>query len=73
MAIYMDHNATTPLRVEVRQAMVPYLKKSFGNASSVHAFGREAAKGLNRAREQVAAALGCRPEEIVFTGGGTEA
>ncbi|MBS3782890.1 MAG: cysteine desulfurase NifS [Anaerolineae bacterium] len=73
MAIYMDHNATTPLRVEVRQAMVPYVEKSFGNASSVHAFGREAAKGLNRAREQVAAELGCRPEEIVFTGGGTEA
>ena len=73
MAIYMDHNATTPLRDEVREAMAPYLEGRFGNASSVHAFGREAAKGLNGAREQAAAALGCTPEEIVFTGCGTEA
>jgi cysteine desulfurase len=73
MAIHMDHNATTPLRAEVREAMAPYLEGRFGNASSVHTFGREAAKGINRAREQVAAALGCAPEEIVFTSGGTEA
>jgi len=73
VAIYMDHNATTPLREEVREAMGPYLKGRYGNASSVHALGREAAKGMNRAREQVAAALGCTPEEVVFTGGGTEA
>jgi cysteine desulfurase len=73
MTIYMDHNATTPLRAEVREAMEPYLEGRFGNASSVHTHGRKAAKGLNRAREQVAAALGCAPEEIVFTGGGTEA
>jgi cysteine desulfurase len=72
-AIYMDHNATTPLRAEVLEAMLPYLKESFGNASSIHAFGREAAKGINQARQQVAAALGCQPEEVVFTGCGTEA
>jgi cysteine desulfurase len=71
--IYMDHNATTPLRAEVLEAMLPYLKESFGNASSIHAFGREAAKGINQARQQVAAALGCQPEEVVFTGCGTEA
>jgi len=72
-AIYMDYNATTPLRAEVREAMSPYLDEAFGNASSIHTFGRRAAKGLNRAREQVSEALGCRPEEVVFTGGGTEA
>lgn len=72
-SIYMDHNATTPLRAEVLEAMLPYLKESFGNASSIHAFGREAAKGINQARQQVAAALGCQPEEVVFTGCGTEA
>jgi len=72
-AIYMDYNATTPLRAEVREAMSPYLDEAFGNASSIHTFGRWAAKGLNRAREQVSEALGCRPEEVVFTGGGTEA
>jgi cysteine desulfurase len=73
MTIYMDHNATTPLRAEVREAMAPYFAGRFGNASSVHTFGREAAKGINRARKRVAVALGCAPEEIVFTGGGTEA
>ncbi len=73
MAVYMDYNATTPMRAEVREAMQPYLEDSFGNASSVHTFGREAAKGINRAREQVADALGCGEEEVTFTGGGTEA
>ncbi len=72
-AIYMDHNATTPLRAEVLEAMLPYLKEEFGNASSIHAFGRRAAMGINEAREKVAGALGCRPEEVVFTGCGTEA
>ncbi len=72
-AIYMDHNATTPLRAEVLEAMLPYLKEEFGNASSIHAFGRRAAMGINEARKKVAGALGCRPEEVVFTSGGTEA
>jgi cysteine sulfinate desulfinase/cysteine desulfurase-like protein len=69
----MDHNATTPPRAEVLEAMLPYLKEEFGNASSIHAFGRRAAIGINEAREKVAEALGCRPEEVVFTGCGTEA
>ena len=64
----MDHNATTPLRAEVREAMQPYLDETFGNASSIHAFGRTAAKGINQARRQVAAALGCQPDD----GGRTE-
>ena len=72
-AIYMDHNATTPLWAEVLETMLPYLKEGFGNASSVHAFGRRAAMGINEAREKVAGALGCRPEEVVFTRCGTEA
>jgi len=72
-SIYMDHNATTPLRAEVLEAMLPYLKEEFGNASSIHAFGRRAAIGINEVREKVAGALGCRPEEVVFTGCGTEA
>ena len=71
-SIYMDHNATTPLRAEVLEAMLPYLKEEFGNASSIHAFGRRAAIGINEAREKVAGALGCQPEEVVFTGCGTE-
>ncbi len=72
-SIYMDHNATTPLRAEVLEAMLPYLQVEFGNPSSIHAFGRRAAIGINQAREKVAGALGCRPEEVVFTGCGTEA
>jgi cysteine desulfurase len=53
--------------------MLPYLKEEFSNASSIHAFGRRAAIGINEARQKVAGALGCRPEEVVFTGCGTEA
>ena len=71
--IYMDHNATTPLREEVLEAMLPYLREEFGNASSPHSFGRGARKAVEAAREKVAAALGAQPREIVFTGCGTEA
>lgn len=71
--IYMDHNATTPLREEVLEAMLPYLRDEFGNASSLHAFGIRARRAVEAAREQVAAALGAQPREIVFTGCGTEA
>jgi cysteine desulfurase len=71
--IYMDHNATTPLREEVLEAMLPYLREEFGNASSLHHFGIQARRAVERAREQVAAALGACPREIVFTGCGTEA
>ncbi len=71
--IYMDHGATTPMREEVFQAMLPYLKDINGNPSSLHSFGREVAKALDEAREKTAAALGASPEEIFFTSGGTEA
>ena len=73
MRIYLDHNATTPLRPEVLEAMLPFYRETFGNPSSVHHFGREAHQHLEAARAQVAAAIRAQPEEIVFTGGGTEA
>src|SRR5688572_17790651 len=73
MAIYLDHAATTPLRREVLDAMLPYLTESFGNPSSAHAFGRVARAGLDEAHERLAARLGVEPREIVFTSGGTEA
>ena len=72
MAIYLDHAATTPLRPDVLEAMLPYLSEHHGNPSSIHASGRRARQGLDEAREQIAAALACRPREIVFTSGGTE-
>ncbi|MGB8021961.1 MAG: cysteine desulfurase family protein [Candidatus Nanopelagicales bacterium] len=71
--VYLDHNATTPVAPEVAKAMWPYLVEHFGNPSSDHAFGRAARAGVDLAREQVAALIGARPEEIVFTSGGTEA
>jgi cysteine desulfurase len=69
----MDHNATTPVRPEVLEAMLPFYGPIYGNASSLHGFGREAKDGLERAREQVAKVLGARPDEVCFTSGGTEA
>jgi len=71
--IYLDHNATTPLLPEVVDAMLPFLREHFGNPSSTHPYGIRARKAVALAREQVAAALGCDPEEILFTSGGTEA
>ena len=73
MSIYLDHAATTPLREEALEAMLPYLTDHFGNASSLHAAGRRARQGLDEARERIAAILGAKPREIVFTGGGSEA
>ncbi|HEX7612763.1 MAG TPA: cysteine desulfurase family protein [Candidatus Limnocylindrales bacterium] len=73
MAIYLDHAATTPLRREALEAMLPFLTDDFGNASSLHSFGRRARAGLDEAHEGVARALGATPREIVFTSGGTEA
>jgi cysteine desulfurase len=70
---YLDHAATTPLRSEARDAMAPYLDERYGNPSSVHRWGRQARNALEEARERVAAALGARRREVVFTGGGTEA
>jgi cysteine desulfurase len=71
--LYLDHAATTPLRPEALTAMRPYLEERFANASSLYGGAREARKGIEEAREQLAAAVGARPEEVVFTGGGTEA
>ncbi|MCL6565668.1 MAG: cysteine desulfurase NifS [Acidobacteriia bacterium] len=71
--IYFDHNATTPVDPAVREAMLPYLSEVFGNASSIHSFGQQARAAVERARQSVAALLGARPAEIVFTSGGTEA
>ncbi|WP_395242631.1 cysteine desulfurase family protein [Agromyces sp. MMS24-K17] len=71
--IFLDHAATTPVRREALEAMWPYLTGSFGNPSSRHRLGDEAAQALAWARDEVAAVLGCRPGDIVFTSGGTEA
>lgn len=71
--IYVDHSATTPLRREVLDLMLPYFADSFGNASTVYAEGREAKKAINLARQQVAKAIGAEENEIFFTGSGTEA
>ena len=71
--IYLDNSATTPIAPEVLEAMLPYLKDKFGNASSIHFFGQEARGAVDRARHQVAGLLNARPAEIVFTSGGTEA
>src|SRR5580704_19367199 len=71
--VYLDHNATTPVDPEVFDAMLPYFSGEYGNASSIHTFGQRARGAVETAREQVAALIGARPLEIVFTSGGTEA
>jgi cysteine desulfurase len=71
--LYFDNNATTPVLPEVLEAMRPYFNERFGNASSIHHHGQETRAAVERARESVAALLGCRASEIVFTSGGTEA
>ena len=70
--VYLDHAATTPLRPEALEAMLPYFTQVFGNPSSIHTMGQQARKALEAARETVAKVLDCRASEIVFTGGGTE-
>jgi cysteine desulfurase len=70
---YFDHAATTPLDSSVLAQMLPFFSESFGNPSSIYTFGRRALAALDAAHEQVAAILHCRPTEIVFTGGGSEA
>jgi len=70
--VYLDYNASTPVHPEVLAEMLPYFAERFGNPSSIHVFGREAREGLDTARERVARFLRVRPEEIVFTSGGTE-
>jgi cysteine desulfurase len=71
--VYFDHNATTPVAPEVLEAMLPFFSGEYGNASSIHTFGQKARAAVETAREQVAALIGARPQEIVFTSGGTEA
>ncbi|MCX8086463.1 MAG: cysteine desulfurase [Rhodocyclaceae bacterium] len=71
--VYLDHNATTPLDAAVLEAMLPFFKQQFGNASSRHEYGRAARRALDEARERVASAVGAQPGEVVFTSGGTEA
>ena len=70
---YFDHNATTPVDPRVLEAMLPYFGPEYGNASSLHRFGQDARQGVENARRQVAAQLGCDAKDIVFTSGGTEA
>src|SRR5690242_2004024 len=70
--IYLDHAATTPVDPRVVEAMLPYFSQAYGNASSIYALGRAAHKALDEAREKIAAILGCRPTELIFTGGGSE-
>ena len=71
--VYLDHSATTPIDDRVVKAMMPYLTEKFGNASSVHFFGQEARAAVDRARREVAALIGAKPNEIIFLSGGTEA
>jgi len=71
-AIYLDYNGTTPIDPEVAQAIVPYLTDHFGNPSSTHAYGRPAHDAMDSARRSVSAFIGASPEEIIFTGGGSE-
>ena len=70
--IYLDHAATSPLRPEAREAMLPYLGERFGNPSGLYAVGREAQEAVDASRRAVAGFLGARPSEILFTSGGTE-
>jgi len=68
----MDHSATTPVRPEVVEAMLPYFTEYYGNASSIHQSGRKAGSGLSKARREIAQQIGANPNEIIFTGCGTE-
>lgn len=70
---YLDHNATTPLDARVLDAMLPYLRERFGNPSSRHEYGRRTRDAIERARYQVAGAVGAHPTEVIFTSGGSEA
>jgi len=70
--VYLDHNASTPVLPEVREAMLPYMGEHFGNPSSSHPYGRQCRQAVDRARQNVASLLGCSDDEIIFTSGGTE-
>ena len=70
--VYLDHNASTPVHPEVVAAMLPYFSDIYGNPSSVHGFGRDARAAVDAARDRIGAFLHVRPDELVFTSGGTE-
>ena len=70
--IYFDNAATTAVEPEVVETMLPYFTEAFGNASSPHGYGRSARQEMEKARDQVASLIGAKPEEIIFTSGGTE-
>lgn len=72
MRVYLDNNATTKMDNEVFEAIVPYLTEYYGNASSLHLFGKETNKAMNESRETIAKYLGCEPNEIIFTASGSE-
>jgi hypothetical protein len=71
--VYLDYNATTPLAPEALAAMIPFLRDAFGNASSIHAVGRQSRAAVDDSRERMASLLGVKAHEIIFTSGGTEA
>src|ERR1700722_10673508 len=73
MQIYLDYNATTPADPAVLEAMLPYFAENFGNASSIHSSGQRGRSAVDAARDSVAALIGAKPAEDVFTSGGTEA
>ena len=70
--IYLDNSATTPIKSEVLQEMMPYLTTEYGNASSLYSVGRSAKRAIEKARNRVAELLNCNHNEIYFTGGGSE-
>ena len=71
--VYLDNSATTKVDSKVLEAMLPYFSEEYGNPNSLHAWGREARKGVDHARAQVAQLIGADPKEIIFTGGGSKA
>ena len=71
--IYLDYAATSPVDDRVLGVMLPFFGRTFGNAASIHGFGRVAAEAVERARAQLASLLGCAPEEVIWTSGATEA
>ena len=73
MAVYLDHNATSPMHPEVADAILPYLQNPTGNPSSLHSFGRMARSAIESARAEVASLLNCSSDDVIFTSGGTEA
>lgn len=71
--IYLDHAATSPVHSEVVERMIPFMTEIYGNPSSIHHYGRQSRHALDEARHQIAASIGAKPTEVIFTGGGTEA